>query len=339
MIRAHCSSARTIRLAEWLIENGIGETRAALVENGVIVEAFIEPPSGVRAGAVLQARLIEIVAAGRIGIVAFDDGEALIQPLPRALTQGAAITVEITREAIGHKRPLCRASEGRPLRDGADLAARLAATGVRMSRPAAHKPDALEAVGWSELLEAAASGVIPFEGGALLMSLTPAMSFFDVDGTLAPDALAIAGAAAAGRAIRCFGIAGSIGIDLPTAGNRAARLAAAAALDETLPQPFERTAVNGFGFLQIVRPQRRASLPQMIAADRIGAAALALLRRAERSGGAGPRTLTAHPGVIARLDAEPGWTSELARRIGAPVALRAAPGLSISAGHVDAEHP
>lgn len=330
---------RATSLAEWLLEDGIGETRAALVEDRLILEAAIEQPGGVRAGAVLAARLTEIVAAGRVGLVAFDGGEAMIQPLPRALPQGAAITIEITREAIGHKRPLCRAAEGRTSRDGADLAARVAATGVRVRRLAAHEPDALEAAGWSELLEAAASGVVAFDGGALLISLTPAMTLLDVDGTLAPEALGIAGAAAAGRAIRCFGIAGSIGIDLPTVGNRASRLAAAAALDETLPQPFERTAVNGFGFLQIIRPQQRASLPQLIAGDPVGAAARVLLRRAERSGGAGLRTLTAHPGVIARLEAEPGWTCELARRIGAPVALRAAPGLSISAGHVDAEHP
>ena len=38
-------------------------------------------------------------------------------------------------------------------------------------------------------------------------------------------------------------------------------------VDAILPQPFERTAVNGFGFLQIVRPRRHASLFEL-AADR-----------------------------------------------------------------------
>lgn len=330
---------RVIRLAEWLIEDGIGETRAALVEGGNILEAEIERPGGIRAGTVLSGRLIEIIAAGRVGLVAFDGGEAMIQPLPRTLTQGVAITVEITREAIGHKRPLCRVAEGRAYRSGPDLAARIAASGLGIRFLTAHEPDALEAAGWSELLEAAASGVIPFDGGTLLMSLTPAMTLFDVDGTLAPDALAVAGAAAAGRAIRAFGIAGSIGIDLPTMSDRASRLAAAAALDAVLPRPFERTAVNGFGFLQVVRPQPRASLPHGIAADRVGAASRALLRRAERSGGSGMRTLAASPSVARRLEAEPGWMSELARRLGVPVALRAVPALSISAGYVDAKHP
>jgi hypothetical protein len=166
------------------------------------------------------------------------------------------------------------------------------------------------------------------------MSVTPAMTLFDVDGTLPPAALAAAGAEAAARAMRRMGIGGSVGIDLPTLPGKAERQAAAAALDAALPQPFERTAVNGFGFLQVVRRRERPSLPELLQSDPAGAAARALLRRAEWETGAGERTLHAAPAVIARLEARPGWTAELARRIGAPIALRAEPGLAISGGHV-----
>ncbi len=327
------------RLAEWLFEHGIGETRAALVKDGHIAEAAIELPGGLRGGTILSARLTEIIAPGRVGLVAFEGGEALVQPLPREVTQGSAITVEITREAIGHKRAVARAADGRELRQGPNLHARIAATGLHVRRLGSHEPDALEDADWSELVDAATTGITPFSGGALLMSLTPAMTLFDIDGTLAPEALAVAGAAAAGRAIRAFDIGGSIGIDLPTSSDRAVRLAAATALDAVLPKPFERTAVNGFGFLQVVRPQQRASLPQLLATDRIGAAVRALLRRAERTTGAGTRTLRAHPDVIARAEGEPAWLAELARRTGVPIVLRAVPGLAISSGHVDAEHP
>ena len=182
------------------------------------------------------------------------------------------------------------------------------------------------------------SGEIAFTGGALRMDLTAAMTLFDVDGALDPAALAKAGAAAAGRAIRRFGIGGSIGIDLPTLNAKDERLAAAAALDAALPQPFERTAVNGFGFLQIVRRRERASLPERLQRDRAGAAARALLRAAERSPGSGPRTLTAAPSVIAAIEAQPDWIATLARRIGAEVGLRADPSLAISAGHVHTAH-
>jgi hypothetical protein len=171
------------------------------------------------------------------------------------------------------------------------------------------------------------------------MSLTPAMTLFDVDGDLPPAELAIGGAGAAGRAIRRMGITGSIGIDLPTLGPRGERQAAAQALDAALPQPFERTAVNGFGFLQIVRRRTRASIPELLQSDPSGAAARALLRRAERAAGSGERTIAAAPAVVARLRAGPGWIEALERRVGASVALRADPELAISAGHVHALHP
>jgi Ribonuclease G/E len=168
------------------------------------------------------------------------------------------------------------------------------------------------------------------------MILTPAMTLFDVDGNLPPAELAVEGARSAARAIRRFGIGGSIGIDLPTVGSKSERSAAAAAVDAILPQPFERTAVNGFGFLQIVRRRDRPSLPEIFQSDPVGAAARALLRRAERTAGAGPRLITAAPQVVALIEAGPRWIEALQRRIGAPLGLRADRRLAISAGHVHA---
>jgi hypothetical protein len=334
------------RLAEWLYEAGIGEARAALVEDGAIIEAEIEVESGEPlAGAILPARLIRQLIPGRRGIVTLESGgEALLEPIPPGITEGATLLVEILRVAIPEtgraKLAKARAAAvGAVPRPGADLAARITASGHPVTRMAAHGPDRLEAAGWSELMEEAASGEIGFPGGALRLSLTPAMALIDVDGALPPAALALAGAEAAGRAIRKLGLAGSIGIDLPTIQGKTERQAAAAALDAVLPQPFERTAVNGFGFLQLVRRKARPSLPELLQGDPAAAAARALLRRAERTPGAGPRTLVAAPPVIAILDSRADWREELARRIGAAVALRAASGIAISAGHVEAEHP
>ena len=149
-----------------------------------------------------------------------------------------------------------------------------------------------------------------------------------------PTELAVAGAAAAGRAIRRMGIAGSIGIDLPTLAGRADRQAAAAALDAMLPQPFERTAVNGFGFLQIVRRRERPSLAEIVQGDPAGAAARALLRRAQRLEGHGGLTVHAAPAVVALIEARPDWLAALARQAGGAVVLQGEPGLAISAGHV-----
>ena len=331
-------------MAEWLYEAGIGENRAALVSDGAIIEARIELPGRLRGGSVRRGRLTSILVPARRGIVAFAGGEALLEPLPPKLTEGAAATVEITREAIGEagrdKLPRGRlAPQKAQETDGAALREMLVRTPIPVRDSQAARRDEMEAAGWSELLEEAMSGDIAFEGGSLKMSLTPAMTLFDVDGALPPAELAIAGAAAAGRTIRRLDIGGSIGIDLPTLPDRSDRQAAAAALDAVLPQPFERTSVNGFGFLQVVRRRERPSIPELLQLDPAAAAARALLRRAEHTPGAGARTLIAAPAVVARLERCPDWLEELQRRIGAPIALRAEPGLAISAGHVQAEHP
>jgi ribonuclease G len=311
-------------LAEWLYEDGIGEKRAILVEDGGIIEAAIELP-GLRAGAVVPARLVS-----NAGLAALDDGGEVMVSAVGRLTEGAAFHAEVLREAIPErgrpKPPKVRPTE-LALRPGPSLA-------ERIGRPAplsAHGPDLFEQAGWSELLEQARTGEIPFPGGALRMSVTPAMTLFDVDGGLPAEELAEAGAAAAARAIRRFGIAGSIGIDLPTL-PRDRRQRAAVAVDAILPQPFERSAVNGFGFLQIVRRRERPSIPELVQCDPLAAAARALLRRAARATGA--VALHAAPGLIAYLEGRPDWLKALARRTGGEVALRAEPGFAISAGHV-----
>ena len=192
--------------------------------------------------------------------------------------------------------------------------------------------DELEAAGWSDLLDEARSGLIGFPGGELRISLTPAMTLIDVDGNLPPAELAIAGARAAAAAIRRHGIGGSIGIDLPTVDNKSARLAAAEAVEEILPKPFERTAVNGFGFLQIVRPRTHASLLEL-AADRALFETAAVFRRAARE--VGSIRLVAHPAVVAVLEQKQDWLDQLGKQVGGTVTLRAEPSIAISASHAE----
>ncbi|HEX8641128.1 MAG TPA: ribonuclease [Allosphingosinicella sp.] len=323
-------------MAEWLYEPGVGENRAILVEGGRIIEAAIELPCAFRAGAVLPVRLIRIVIPFRRGIARLENGEeALVEPLPPGVAEGGAFHAEILREAIPEpgrtKLAKVRATDAAP-RPGPTLAERIRAH--TLSRSVG--PDRFEEVGWSELLDEAARGEIAFPGGALRMTLTPAMSLIDVDGSLPAAELARSGAAAAARAIRRLAIAGSIGIDLPTLGQRSERQAAAAAFDAVLPQPFERTAVNGFGFLQIVRRRERASIPEIVQGDPPGAAARALLRRAQRE--TGNLVIRAAPAVVARLKSERDWLDELRRHSGGSVDLQAEPALSIWSGHVQGSY-
>ncbi len=308
-----------------LVERGIGETRSALIEAGEIVEARVTLEGAVAAGSVVQAVCKQ---SGRPALAVADKTEYLLAAGAPGVTEGARLFIEVTREAIPGaepwKRPLARIADG-PGRPVAPIERDLLA----FPAPA----DRLEAAGWSDLLDEARSGIVRFPGGELRVSPTPAMTLIDVDGHLPPPELALGGAVAAAHAIRRHGIGGSIGIDLPTLAGKAQRQSVAAAIDAHLPQPFERTAMNGFGFIQIVRPRRHASLFEL-AQDRAGFEARALLRRAAFAGG-GTRRLAAHPAVIAAIEARPSWIAVLARQIGGAVTLRADASIPIHGGYAE----
>ena len=316
-------------MPEWLIERGIGETRAALVEGGEIVEARIALDGVQRAGSRVAARLVDVGRNGRNAVARGEHGAEYLLPrgAPGAV-EGAALTIEVTREAIPGsepwKRPLARSTDD-PLQSAAPLAGEV----LPFPAPA----DRLGKAGWNELIEEARSGLVRFNGGELRISPTAAMTLIDVDGYLDPGELAVVGAHEAGRAIRRLDIGGSIGIDLPTAGSKAARQAAAEAIDAVLPQPFERTAVNGFGFVQIVRPRHRASLVEL-AQDRAAFEARALLRRAALEP-PGPKRLVAHPAVVAVLESRPEWVEALSRQVGGTVGLRADAAVPISGAYAE----
>jgi len=313
-------------LPEWLIERGIGEIRYALIEDNEIVEARVLLDGVVPAGTALRAAL---KTAGRPAVAAVGENEFLLPDGAGPFTEGQVMTIEITREAIAGAEPWKR-----PLAKVVDSQWRSATLpeGVEVAFPS--PDDRLERAGWSDLIEEARSGTVQFDGGTLRFSATPAMTLIDVDGTMPPADLARAGALAAVRTILRHGVGGSIGIDLPTLSGKSARKAVDDAIDQALPKPFERTAMNGFGFVQVVRPRRHASLFEL-AQDRAPFEARALLRRAA-SEAPGAKTMVVHPAVIAVLESHKDWLDALARQLGGEVGLRAEASLAISAGYAEA---
>ncbi|MEQ7873708.1 ribonuclease [Sphingomonas sp. ASV193] len=300
-------------MPDWVIERGIGETRAARIENGEIVEARVRRDGVTPAGTVLEAKLVAV--APRVTVEA--GGEQFL--LPRGVSgvsEGRSLVVEVTREALGGREPWKRGL------------ARVTDETPRAAPPLAEGSDGV-IEGWDELVEEARSGIVRFDGGELRIEPTAAMTMIDIDGWLVPDKLAQMGAWAAARAIARLDLGGSTGIDFPTLRGKAERQAVDAILADYLPTPHERTASNGFGFVQVVRARARASLVEL-AADRAAFEARALLRRAERHVGAA--TLIAHPAVIAAI--APAWVEPLQRRIGGTATLRADPALAMSGGHV-----
>lgn len=304
-------------MPEWLIERGIGETRCALIEDGEIVEARVGRDGVTPPGTVIEAKLVAV--APRITVEA--GGELFL--LPRGVsgvTEGARLMIEVTREALGGAEPW-KLGLARPA-DRDPCPAPLLADG---------RVGQIE--GWDDLLEEARSGIVRFDGGELRIEPTAAMTMIDVDGWLVPDKLAQMGAWAAARAIRRLDIGGSIGIDFPTLKGREQRKIVDDVMADYLPQPFEKTAINGFGFVQVVRPRRRASLVEL-AQDRGSFEARALLRRMG-SEHPGAKRLVAHPGVTAVLEQHPTWLEALGRQLGGRIGLRADPALPMSGGYAE----
>lgn len=123
--------------SELLINVGAGETRAALVEDGLLQAYAAEPAVGkdARAGDIYMGRVIRVMTAMHAAFVDIGrdrDGFLSLRDAP-ALHEGAALAVQVTRPAMGEK--------------GAKLTARLTLTPELDARAKMAKPPALLAEG------------------------------------------------------------------------------------------------------------------------------------------------------------------------------------------------
>ena len=307
-------------MPEWLVEEGIGETRAILVDGDRFLATKLRWPGELHAGQKVTAKLT--TKRGTRGTGKLTDGrEILLDRLPQNASEGASLSAVITRAAIAERGRL-KLPAARPPEAVTAKADDAFSTGRKVHR----FPAGL----WEEVWAEASRGEIDFDGGSLLMSVTPAMTVVDIDGDLPPRQLALAAAGPIARSLRLFDIGGSIGIDFPTLEAKADRKAVDAALEDALADfPHERTAMNGFGFVQIVTRLEGPSLLHRFATSRTGMAARMALRRAERLDGAGTTLLTVHPALKAKLRDE--WLTELERRTGRPLRIETDPGLAIEA--------
>ncbi|MBX7501895.1 ribonuclease [Qipengyuania sp. YG27] len=307
-------------MPEWLIEEGIGERRALLIEGDEVLAAKLRWPGELAAGDEFEGRLLR--KNGARGLAEHPSGrEVLVDRLPRDTSEGASYRFAVARAAMT-ERGRFKLPAARPANEASPIAEDVFETGIPVRR--------LPSGSWEEVWHAASSGEIGFAGGSLLFSVTPAMTLIDIDGDLPPRELALAAVPEIARWLPLFDLGGSIGIDFPTLKAKLERKAVDAALEEALADwPHERTAMNGFGFVQIVARLEGPSLLHRFAISRVGLAARMALRRAEMVEGPGATLLTVHPALKAKL--KPEWLAELERRSARPVRIEIDPGLAIEA--------
>lgn len=321
-------------MAEWLVEEGIGETRAILVEQGEVLAARMEWPGGLKAGEIADAILISRRSGASRGTAQFPGGEeALVDALPSSASEGASLRLLVTRAAVAEKGRFKRAQARPSDKDvcaAPSLAQQLRETGaaVRVVRRFLDDP-------WPEVMAEAAEGHIAFDGGSLTISPTPAMTLIDIDGTLSRKALALSAIPAIADAVGRLDLSGSIGIDFPTLETKDDRRAVDEALAKALDHwPHQHTAMNGFGFVQLVARLERPSILHRVQQNPASAAARLLLRQAETIETPGTLLLCAAPPVRAAI--LPTWEAELARRTGRVLRWQVDSGLALFAGFAQA---
>ncbi|RDV06375.1 hypothetical protein DXH95_02795 [Sphingorhabdus pulchriflava] len=346
-----------------LWDAGPGEVRAGLVEDGKLIEFRIfrqleHLSMPLAAGEKYSARVVNRTGPNKALVTIGGGVDAILQPAAQ-FTDGQLLVVEMTRAPVPEpgrwKLPLVRAvpdsqataplgwqrgdspeqSFARMMAAKADqlvcstpqVANDLRAM-VGDAKPVHIDADTIADADFDSLAEMSVTGEFPIEGGMLTIERTRAMTMIDIDGGSGAMTLNLAAAREIPRLLQLLDIGGQIGIDFLTLPDRAARQALDAALTESCKKlgSHERTAVNGFGFVQIVRPRNGASVQEILCGITPGrlsldSKAIALLRATAVSTGHGCRTLTAPPKIIERIKRWPDTLAKLRLSLGTDIEL------------------
>lgn len=297
-----------------------------MVENGEIVEVHFQRYLHPVLGETGCGRIDRKTPSGAYLITDQGD-EVLIRRTPRQ-PEGARVGFEITRESIdepGRTKPaeaLLLDDLPPPYADRERLwDARLGSFGSLPRRRA----------DMSIAFDAALVGNSQIGDVTISFQRTKAGLVFDVDGIGDPLKANFAAAKEIARLLRLYQVGGMTMIDFIAVESKGDRQAIASAFDEAAAvdsRPFERSAVNGFGLMQVVRARPRPSVLDQLFGTRTMALAdetqaLWLLREAARSSGFGQRTVTAKASVATLLDSRD-WMDlrvECERQMGATLVV------------------
>ena len=314
---------RDIRLPDLWRDDAPGERRAVCVEAGKIVEIHIQRDAYWVLGECGLGRVDRRTPAG--AYIVTDGGSELLLRSKNGAAEGTRVAFEVTREAIAEPGRV-KLPEVTPRDDMPDILLpkdrlweqRLAAFGAPVVAQTFDDSFDVAIAGYSQVGDV----IISFQR-------TKAGLVFDVDGV--GDAFAINRVAAQeiARLLRLYQVGAMVMIDFVSMEAKTQRAEIASMFDAASAKdsrPFERTAINGYGLMQVVRARPRPSVLDHLFGTRIAALsdetqAYWLLRSAARSSGFGTRTITARAAVAHLLSSER-WQplrAECARLAGAGV--------------------
>lgn len=325
MKHAPCCALRAIRLTEIWRDDAPGERRAAFVEHGNIMEIHIQRDALWALGECGAGRIDRKTPSGAY-VIADDNSELLLRG-KMGLPEGARIMFEVTREAIAepgrHKPPEIILREGvHETLMGKDALwdARMASLGQSVTNASI-----------AEGFDVAIAGQSQIGDVTISFQRTKAGLVFDIDGIGDAFAINMIAATEIARLLRLYQVGAMVLIDFVSMESKAQRTQVAEAFDAASladPRPFERTAINGYGMMQVVRARPRPSILDHLFGTRIAALsdetqAYWLLRAVAESRGFGVRSVTARPEVATLLQSErlSAWRAGAVRLAGADMVV------------------
>ncbi len=326
MKRDCCCARLDIRLTEIWRDDGPGERRAGLVEHGKIVEIHIQRDLDMVLGECGTGRIDRKTPSG--AYIVTDTGAEILIRGKSSVGEGTRVGFEIMREAIAEPGRL-KPPEGRLRQElPAQAADKDALWQARLSGLRA-KSETAKPIG--QAFDCAVAGQSVIGDATVSFQRTKAGLVFDVDGIGDPLALNVAAAAEIARLLRLYQVGGMVMIDFVSVDSRNERNCIAEAFDAAAAsdaRPFERSAVNGYGLMQVVRARPRPSVLDHLFGTRITSLsdttqALWLLREAAQSTGFGKRMVTCGTQIGALLMA-PMWrplVAQCERLTGAPLGI------------------
>jgi hypothetical protein len=298
-----------------------GERRAALVEDGNIVEIYIQHDALWALGETGAGRIDRKTPSGAYVIT--DDNSELLLRSKISDPEGMRVTFEVTREAIAEPGRVKPAEIA--LRDSGVLPS-LQKDALWDARLMAFEQPVISA-SIADGFDIALSGQSQLGSVIISFQRTKAGLVFDVDGIGSAFDINQVAAAEIVRLLRLYQVGAMVMIDFVSMEAKAQRTQIAEIFDAAArsdARPFERTAINGYGMMQVVRARPRPSVLDHLFGTRIAALsdqtqAYWLLRAVAQSSGFGARTVTARPDVAALLESQKwaGWRAQAMRAAGA----------------------